>query len=474
MKKIKYFMRGNYLLAYNVATLQLLKFRSDIKRILPVLLPEDYTEKQKEDFLKKLKEVRDKGFSLYLEQLLKTNDCQLAKIDDAKETMTLSFAPVHQCNLNCKYCFAHAGDNYKKSEKTISHLTMKKIFDFVLRKYAPECKNLQINLVSGGEPFLNLNVCEEIEHILMAYPINKRLFIATNGTLYDENIKRQLRLMTPQLGISLDGNKQVHDKNRRYKNGKGTYEDVVRHLEEIKSDTSLAKKTREFILMTVLTADNLDIVSILKHHKKLNASSVQIKLVRSNDELSLNKGNIHLFKEAYQKLSDFLFCEYQNNQLEYFYMLVNSTDYFGKFIKNLMLTLPNHYRCGAGRDRLSFSADGNIYPCDNFVGKEEFLLGNLETGYDWKQAERFYGLSVTTMEKCKECWIRYLCAGDCCYNSYIHTKDIATPDEVMCEFFEFLANLAITLVADMGEVNKERYQKVKKIMFIRENNNFIH
>ena len=65
--------------------------------------------------------------------------------------------------------------------------------------------------------------------------------------------------MTPQLGISLDGNKQMHDKNRRYKNGKGTYEDVVRHLEEIKSNTSLAKKTREFILMTVLTADNLDI-----------------------------------------------------------------------------------------------------------------------------------------------------------------------------------------------------------------------
>ena len=60
------------------------------------------------------------------------------------------------------------------------------------------------------------------------------------------------------------------------------------------------------------------------------------------------------------------------------------------------------------------------------------------------------------------------------YDLYIHTKDIATPDEVMCEFFEFLANLAITLVADMGEVNKERYQKVKKIMFIRENNNFIH
>jgi uncharacterized protein len=457
------------------STLQLLKFRSGIRNILPSLLPENYTEAQKSRFIEKLKTIQDDSFRLYLEQLLNTNDRKSKTIDDAKETLSISFAPIHTCNLKCKYCFANAGDTYLHQEKIMKREVLYKVLDFVLIKYAPECKNLQISLVSGGEPFLHLEACTTIKTLLERYPVNSKLFIATNGTIFDSTIKNLLSSITPQLGISLDGDKDFHNKNRIYKDGSGTYDDIINNIKAIQGDIDLAKKTREFILMTVLTADNLNLVNILKHHRKLNASSVQIKVVRSTDnKLSLTNETINLFKNAYIELYNFLLKQYKNKKLDYLHMITNNADYFGKFIKNLILGLPNNYRCGAGRDRLCFTADGSIYPCDNFIGDNNFLLGNINEDYNKDLANKFFMLDVDNISKCKTCWIRYLCSGDCCYNSYIKTNDITVPDDTMCEFFVFLAELSIRLVSEMGEADKNQYKAFKRVLSVRENNNFIH
>lgn len=479
MEKLKYFHNENYLLIYNVETLQLIKFRSGLKSILPKILPEDYSNAEKNAFYNKINNVNDLNFKIYLQQIFETNSFNFdeTETDAEKETITISFAPTHKCNLKCKYCFAESGENYKNKKKNMDINTLDKIFKFIFDIYAPKCKNIQISLVGGGEPFLNLEICkylnESIEHYKKC--VNKKLFIATNGTLYDNNIKNDLISINPQLGISIDGNRINHNKFRIYQNSQGTYDDIISNMAKIQSDKDLSKKTRNFTFMTVLTTENLNLVELLKHHRNLGATSVQIKIVRSNDEkISINEKNLYLFKNAYKELSDFLIEEFASKKMEYLYMITNKSDYFGKFIKSLLLSQPNIFRCGAGRDRLSFTADGNIFPCDNFVGNNKFLLGSVFDEFNANLYKKFNQLSINKLETCSSCWIRYLCSGDCCFNSFVRTGDISTPDPVMCDLFKFLGELSIRLVTTLDDIDRNQFKSFKRLISIREKNNFIH
>ena len=67
-----------------------------------------------------------------------------------------------------------------------------------------------------------------------------------------------------------------------------------------------------------------------------------------------------------------------------------------------------------------------------------------------------------------------MCSGDCYYNSYIRTGSMIVPESCMCEFFKKLSEMIIIFVAEMEDVDFEQYKKLKRILSIREKNNYIH
>lgn len=70
--------------------------------------------------------------------------------------------------------------------------------------------------------------------------------------------------------------------------------------------------------------------------------------------------------------------------------------------------------CGAGYEYVAVTPDGDIYPCHQFVGKEEFKQGNvLEETFDLDIARRFAGMNIYTREKCRDCWAKFYCSGGC-------------------------------------------------------------
>ncbi|WP_308698509.1 radical SAM/SPASM domain-containing protein [uncultured Thomasclavelia sp.] len=474
---IKYIKNKNYLIAFNAETLQCLRFQSGLKYILPTMLPENYNEDDESFFQNKINHIKDEHMRKYMSALL-----MKSKFTEGlpKKVITISFAPTHNCNLKCKYCFASGGENYTGDKKDMDERVLTKIIEYILIEYAPECEFLQVSLVSGGEPFLNLDIVEKIDGIINQFRpnIKRKIYLATNGTLYNDAIKKKLQLINPQLGISIDGPEDYQNKNRIFSDGKGTYNQVNNVIESIKNDSHLSLKAKNFVFMSVITENNLDLVKILKHHKNLGASSVQMKVVRStgrNDGIQ-NK-NVQLFKDAYRKLSDYLFEQFEANDLSCFMLIMNNSDTFGKLLKSLLLQQLNNYRCGAGRERFSFTAEGDIYPCDSFVGKPEFIIGNVMEQNVIKNKhilDIFAQLDVGHIESCKECWARYLCTGDCNYNSFMRTGCLNKPDSVMCEFYKYICELAILLLLNLEDVNKERYIKLKRLIEIRENNNLIH
>ncbi len=292
-------------------------------------------------------------------------------------------------------------------------------------------------------------------------------------TLLNEKHIKFFDNIKPQIGISIDGPKEIHDSMRVYKDERGTYEVVVDNLKKLRNK-SVIVKTKKPMFMTVITEKNLDLVKILKHHLELDATSIQMKIARGdNNKFGIKEDNVSSFVSAYQNLVYYMINEYKNKNLAPFLALINGNDTMGKMIKSIILLEPNCYRCGAGKDRFSFTANGDIYPCDNFVGIEEFKLGNIyQDGFI--DSIKYYEYHVNNSEVCSSCWAKYLCSGDCYYNSYIRTGNLKNPDSCMCSFFKKLSEMIIILVAEMEEVDYEQYKKLKRLISIRERNNFIH
>lgn len=103
-------------------------------------------------------------------------------------------------------------------------------------------------------------------------------------------------------------------------------------------------------------------------------------------------------------------------------------------------------------------------------------MGNIndKIDIDMELFQRYNELNVLQIDRCKSCWIRYLCAGDCCHNSFLRMGSLSTPDPVMCDFFVFLAETAIKIVSKMQDIDNENYKIFKRLIKIREKNTFIH
>lgn len=80
---------------------------------------------------------------------------------------------------------------------------------------------------------------------------------------------------------------------------------------------------------------------------------------------------------------------------------------------------------GSGNEYVAITPDGDIYPCHQFVGHEEYKMGNLEEGtFNTDIKKEFAGCHVYSKPSCRDCWAKFYCSGGCNANNYIYNGDI--------------------------------------------------
>ena len=90
--------------------------------------------------------------------------------------------------------------------------------------------------------------------------------------------------------------------------------------------------------------------------------------------------------------------------------------------------------CGAGTEYLVITPEGDIYPCHQFVGHEEFYMGNLkEKQISGGMRDIFGANHLENKIECTKCWARYFCGGGCHANNYFRNQDISIPDDISCQ-----------------------------------------
>jgi uncharacterized protein len=317
----------------------------------------------------------------------------------------LSLAVAQKCNLGCTYCYAQGG-TFGAPPQNMPLKTALDAVELLFRETRPED---QVSLsFLGGEPLLNRSVIRAAtEHAAALAAVREstlRLSITSNGTLIRPEDFDFFENHGFAVTISLDGVGDVHNRQRPFKNGAGSYEQV---LERIRPGLQQQRRMQVSARVTV-TPKNLDLVQTLEAFVGMGFHSVGFSPLL-NAPTGGELGREHLAVMLEQMIA----CGRRFESA-----IVAGRRYpFSNMVtalKELHRGTHNPYPCGAGIGYFGVDADGVLYACHRFVSDDLHIFGNLENGVDRARQEAWMEQrQVNHQEPCRGCWARYLCGGGC-------------------------------------------------------------
>ncbi len=393
-----------------------------------------------------IEEAYGEILELINEEILYTNDqyedIAHSSMDDRDYIKAVCLNIIHGCNLRCKYCFADEGE-YHGHKGVMSVETAKKAIDYVVKRSGPR-KNIEIDLF-GGEPTMIMDKIKEIiayaRENEKAWGKNIRFTMTTNATLLNDDM---MDFMDKEMGniiLSLDGRKEVNDNVRIKVDGSGSYDDI---LPNIKKMIAKRDKRKTYYVRGTFTHANTDFYEDVKAmvNEGFREISIEPVVLEDGHPLALTESDLPQIFENYDKL----YYEMARRKKE--------GDEFNFYHFNIDLNGgPCVYKrisgCGAGFEYVAITPQGEVYPCHQFVGKEEFKLGSIyDDTYDAELGKKFKKAHIYNKPKCKKCWARFYCSGGCQANNFAFNGDMNIPYEVGCKMQKKRIECAIALKAE--------------------------
>ena len=341
----------------------------------------------------------------------------------------------HDCNLRCKYCFASTGD-FGTGRKIMPPEVAIRAIDWVAKKSGKR-HNIEVDFF-GGEPLMAMDTVKATVEYARAHEKewgkHFRFTMTTNGVLLsDENIKYFNENMDNCV-LSLDGRKEVNDRNRLTVNGKGSYDVIVPKFQKLIE----GRGTKDYYLRGTFTRFHQDFAEDVKALASIGRNiSVEPVVGKEDDPYALQEADLPALKAEYERLAEYLRDHPETNFFHFNVDLAQGPC----VIKRLR-------GCGAGCEYVAITPEGDIYPCHQFVGNEDYKLGSLYDGtFDQELSGRFAGLNIYTREECRDCWARFYCSGGCSASNLLVNGDIKKPHRVGCELERKRLECAIALRA---------------------------
>ena len=343
----------------------------------------------------------------------------------------------HDCNLRCKYCFASTGD-FGTGRKIMPPETAIRAIDWVVQKSGKR-HNIEVDFF-GGEPLMAMDTVKATVEYARAHEQawNKhfRFTMTTNGMLLnDENIQYFNENMDNCV-LSLDGRREVNDRNRVTAGGQGSYDVIVPKFLKLLSQRD---KSKDYYVRGTFTRDNLDFSNDVVSIADLGVDSISVEPVTADDSdpYSLREQDLPQIFAEYEKLAKIML---ERKDFSFFHFNVDLSQ--GPCVIKRMRG------CGAGCEYVAVTPDGDLYPCHQFVGKEEYRMGSVFDGsFNMEIANTFAGLNIYTREDCKECWARFYCSGGCSAANLNANGDMRKPYRIGCEMQRKRLECAIAMRA---------------------------
>jgi len=351
---------------------------------------------------------------------------------------------AHDCNLACQYCFAEEGE-YHGRRALMSFEVGKKAIDFLLLNSGNR-KNLEIDFF-GGEPLMNWEVVKQIVEYGRSkekeYNKNFRFTMTTNGVLLNDEIMEYCNKEMSNVVLSLDGRKEVNDKMRPFRNGKGSYELIVPKFQKF----AKLRENKDYYIRGTFTRENMDFTKDVLEFADLGFKSMSIEPVvaQAEEYYAIRKEDIPQILEEYDNLAvEYIKRHKEGKGFNFFHFNIDLQQ--GPCVAKRLAG------CGSGTEYLAVTPWGDFYPCHQFVGQDDYLLGNVDEGLlNTKVRDEFKLCNVYAKDKCQDCFARFYCSGGCAANSYNFHGNITDAYDIGCEMEKKRVECSIMIKAALAE-----------------------
>ena len=357
------------------------------------------------------------------------------------------FNPTERCNLNCSYCYIPA-----EIRKYGKHMSKAQVFEALeilktfFEKTTTEGRLPQI-IFHGSEPMLNRDaIFEGIEK----YKDDFDFGVQTNASLFDEESIDFLKKQGVGIGLSLDGHtEEISNRTRKTWGGEGVFKRVLKSIEMLRGYLNYN------VICTVTSENVTQLTEIVGFFHSLEVPGCMLNPVRCTQPGARKiKPEDGFFVKYYLKALDQTYDLYEKTGRK---IIVAN---FANILISIVAPLARRLMCdispcGGGRCFFAVSANGDLFPCSEFIGIPEFNGGNLFKGEIHKALssdpfKKVTGRKVEEIEPCKRCAIRHFCGSPCPAEAYTMNGKINRPG-AFCELYEEQARYAFRLIADGKE-----------------------
>jgi uncharacterized protein len=268
--------------------------------------------------------------------------------------------------------------------------------------------------------------------------------ITTNGTLLDEEKINYINENMDNVVISIDGRKEIHDAVRHDCAGNGSYEKIMPLAQKLVA----GRNGKSYFIRGTFTKRNKDFSKDVIHLADMGFKEISVEpVVGSGSDLYFKDSDIPDILNEYENLASQYIERLSDNRKFRFYHF-NINVYNGPCLYKRITA------CGAGHEYFAVSPDGDLYPCHQFVGHDDFIVGNVFEGINNNDlCSEFMRNNILTKEKCRDCWAKLFCSGGCHANAYFTNGSIWEPNEFTCTIQKKRIECAImiqALKADKG------------------------
>ena len=398
------------------------------------------------EVIEEILELKEAGM-LYTEDIYERYISEFKNRETVVKALCLHIA--HDCNLACKYCFAEEGE-YHGRKALMSFEVGKKALDFLVASSGNRV-NLEVDFF-GGEPLLNWQVVKD----LVAYgrsleePHHKkfRFTLTTNGVLLNDEILEFANKEMANIVLSIDGRKQIHDLMRPHRGGQGSYNEVVPKYKKV----AASRKQMNYYVRGTFTRNNLDFAEDVKHlaDEGFEQISVEPVVAADTEDYALREEDLQTILAEYDKLAlEYIRRKKEGKGFNFFHFMID--------LEGGPCVAKRLSGCGSGTEYLAVTPWGDFYPCHQFVGQEQFLMGNVDTGIVRTDIrDTFKTCNVYAKEKCRDCFAKFYCSGGCAANAYNFSGSINGAYDLGCELQRKRVECAIMIKAALADEEKEK------------------
>lgn len=355
---------------------------------------------------------------------------------------TLVLMLTYSCNLACRYCYEDREEgcvphaDRSEAPREMSPESLRESIKFLLDQCG-ENRNVSVVLF-GGEPLLRFPVLRSAVHEAraMANARGKEISfsLTTNGTLMTREIAGFLKENGVSVCVSIDGPREVHDVNRPYASGRGSYDDVERgiaYLMEHRNGHPVAARV-------TLGSGAVDVRKTFRHLRGLGFDEVGFAPASAAEESrsALTEGELDRVLDGFRELA----AEYVDDVRE------RRMPAFSNMTQILALIHrgdPMPYPCGAGIGMLAADPSGVFYPCHRLCGVGD-SMGDPSRGIALVARARFLdGARRRRESACDACWAKNFCAGGCYHDAYLRQGDLFAPSTHYCRWVKELFLLGL-------------------------------